>query len=119
MFGSTICSDGIQTLSTWTSICLAYRPSTTTMAAKKREGRLCRWALLLQEFDFTIKCRRGSSNANADALSRVPTIPSTCAGTVTVPELALEDVAQEQDKDEVLHEAGISIPFKNSHRKFS
>ena len=48
--------------------------------------------------------RRGSSNANADALSRVPTIPSTCAGTVTVPELTLEDVAHKQGKDEVLNE---------------
>eukprot|EP00731_Ephydatia_muelleri_P027497 Em0019g370a len=66
------------------------------LSAQKMEGRLCRWALALQEFDFTIKYRRGSSNANADALSRVPTIPSTCAGTVTVPELTLEDVAQEQ-----------------------
>ena len=37
-------------------------------------------------------------------LSRVPTIPSTCAGTVTVPELTLEDVAQEQGKDEVLND---------------
>eukprot|EP00731_Ephydatia_muelleri_P004906 Em0002g1082a len=44
------------------------------------------------------------SNANADALSRVPTIPSTCGGTVTVRELTLEDVAQEQGKDEVLNE---------------
>ena len=74
------------------------------LSAQKMEGRLCRWALALQEFDFTIKYRRGSSNANADALSRVPTIPSTCAGTVTVPEITLEDVAQEQGKDEVLNE---------------
>ena len=69
------------------------------LSAQKMEGRLCRWALALQEFDFTIKYRRGSSNANADALSRVPTILSTFAGTVTVPELTLEDVAQEQSKE--------------------
>eukprot|EP00731_Ephydatia_muelleri_P006112 Em0003g360a len=31
-------------------------------------------------------------------------VKSTCAGTVTVPELTLEDVAQEQGKDEVLNE---------------
>ena len=74
------------------------------LSAQKMEGSLCHWALALQEFDFTIKYRRGSSNANADALSRVPTIPSTCAGTVTVPELTLEDVAHEQGKDEVLNE---------------
>ena len=34
----------------------------------------------------------------------MPTIPSTCAGTVTVPELTLEDVAQGQGKDEMLNE---------------
>ena len=42
------------------------------LSAQKMEGRLCRWALALQEFDFTIKYRRGSSNANADALLVCP-----------------------------------------------
>ena len=77
------------------------------LSAQKMEGRVgyvVGHCMALQEFDFTIKYRRGSSNANADALSRVPTIPSTCAGTVTVPELTLEDAAQEQGKDEVLNE---------------
>ena len=54
------------------------------LSAQKMEGMLCRWALVLQEFDFTIKYQRGSSNANADALSRVPTLHNTCAVTVTV-----------------------------------
>ena len=85
------------------------------------EGRLCHWALALQEFDFTIKYRRGSSNANADALSRVPTIPSTCAGTVTVPELTLEDVAQEQGNDEVLNEVRrlVSSGLSNQPRRWN
>ena len=88
------------------------------------EGRLCRWVLALQEFDFTIKYRRGSSNANADALSRV-SLHNTCAGTVTVPTFSLEDVVQEQGKDEVLnedasflrahHSTGMSISIDNSH----
>ena len=33
--------------------------------------RIVRWALRLSEFDFTIKFRKGSKNANADALSRL------------------------------------------------
>ena len=33
-------------------------------------GRLARWALTLQPYTFALKYRAGSSNANADALSR-------------------------------------------------
>ena len=35
-------------------------------------ARLVRWALRLSEFDFVIRYRKGDSNANADALPRLP-----------------------------------------------
>ena len=35
-------------------------------------GRITRWILFLQQFDFTIVYKLGRSNGNADALSRVP-----------------------------------------------
>ena len=50
------------------------------LSAQKMEGLLCRWALAMQEYNFTIVYRTGSSNGNADALSRGPmlhTIKST------------------------------------------
>ena len=40
------------------------------LSAQKMEGLLCRWALSLQEFEFTIEYRCGDQNANADSLSR-------------------------------------------------
>eukprot|EP00731_Ephydatia_muelleri_P017330 Em0010g428a len=96
------------------------------LSAQKMEGRLCHWAQALQEFDFTTKIRRGSSNANADALSCVPTLHNACAGTVTVPECSLEDVAQEQSKDEVLHKVRRLVSFgsprhwnQHPYRQFS
>ena len=42
------------------------------MSNDHRNGRLARWALKLQEYDFTVRHRKGSLNANADAMSRPP-----------------------------------------------
>ena len=39
---------------------------------QKMEGKLARWALAIQEYDVTIKYRKGNQNNNADALSRRP-----------------------------------------------
>ena len=39
------------------------------LSSQKMEGLLYRWALALQEYNFTIKYRKGCLNNNADALS--------------------------------------------------
>ena len=42
------------------------------MNIKDATGRLARWALLLQQYNFEIIHRPGCQNGNADALSRRP-----------------------------------------------
>ena len=42
------------------------------MTVEDPKGRLAKWSLLLQQFDFTIHLRGGKSNGNAEALSRRP-----------------------------------------------
>lgn len=42
------------------------------MSMKDLNGRLARWSLLLQSFDFKIEHRKGSDNVVADMLSRSP-----------------------------------------------
>ena len=39
------------------------------LSSQKMEGLLCRWALALQEYDFSIVYQKGVSNGNADTLS--------------------------------------------------
>ena len=76
------------------------------MAAKK--GRIARWALRIAEFEFSITHRKGSANANADALSRQPVrdrsvaVPSTDDHPADVP--TADDTF---DRGDVLYAIGI------------
>ena len=49
-----------------------HQPLHWLMTSDKLTGKLARWALILQEYDFTIQYRPGVTNANADGLSRNP-----------------------------------------------
>ena len=88
------------------------------LSAQKMEGRLCRWALALQELDFEIKYRRGSSNANADALFFVPAIEveanKICSATLTTPELTTHRILEEQQRDTVLQQVIQHFTSRNS-----
>ena len=48
------------------------------LSAQRMEGLLCRWALTLQEYSFTIVYRKGILNGNADSLSQCENV-STAA----------------------------------------
>ena len=50
---------------------------------KEPEGRLARWILSLQEYQFQIKHRPGKQNGNADTLSRCPVNTTPLDSSVT------------------------------------
>lgn len=43
------------------------------LRSKNLVGRLCRWSIYLQAYDFEIQYKKGTANGNADAFSRLPT----------------------------------------------
>ena len=64
------------------------------------EGRLSRWALALQEFDFLIEYRSGWENFNADTLSRRP---EPVIGSLMFSEFVVDldfDVIRSRQKDD-------------------
>ncbi|MCP3663135.1 MAG: DDE-type integrase/transposase/recombinase, partial [Gammaproteobacteria bacterium] len=67
-----------------------HSPLKWIMTTTNPSGKLQRWSLALQEYDFSIFHKPGKSNANADALSRVHT---ACLGELaaTVGERNLPD----------------------------
>ena len=58
-----------------------HEPLKWLMTTQKLTGKLARWSLLLQEYDFVVTHRAGVENMNADCLSRYP-LPSTAAAPV-------------------------------------
>ena len=72
------------------------------LSAQKMEGLLARWALAMQEYDFDIKYRKGTKNANADTLSRCPTTPVTTGAVSVSTEPWKEELRQQQLQDPIL-----------------
>ena len=76
------------------------------LSAQKMEGLLYRWALTMQEYNFNIVYRSGSSNGNADALSRSP-LQSTnqfVPVAVTSARETSESLQQQQQTDSLLQQ---------------
>ena len=63
-------------------------------------GRLARWMLFLQQFDFNIQYKKGSANSNADTLSRRPPEHPEVAVLAIFPFLAdLDTLVKAQQED--------------------
>lgn len=68
------------------------------LSTKIENARICRWSLLLQEFDFEIQFRPGRKNSAADALSRKVCDTPTCVVQCDSPVEAVEiKIGQAED----------------------
>ena len=65
------------------------------MSIKDPTGRLARWSLLVQQYDYEIRHRPGKANANTDALSRRP----YNIAALDSPGLQTEQIKQPQHRD--------------------
>ncbi|KAK3253279.1 hypothetical protein CYMTET_37465 [Cymbomonas tetramitiformis] len=77
-----------------------HSPLTTLMEKSDLQGQHLRWAISLQEFDFTVQYRPGAKNSNADVPSRYP-LPSTTDET---------GARHEREKASALH-AGVGEAY--------
>ena len=74
------------------------------LSCQKMEGLIARWALAMQEFDFTITYRKGVEHGNADALSRQCIDHNAAIGLISqnFEELKLQDPVVNQLHDALL-----------------
>ena len=68
------------------------------MNVKDATGRLARWALLLQQYNFEIIHRPGCQNGNADALSRRP-YPNTSLNALQQCDPEIGEICEKQRKN--------------------
>ena len=90
------------------------------LSSQKMEGLLCRWSLAMQEYDFTIKYRKGCLNGNADALSRVYSPVSTAATQVSTESIKADLYAAQQGDPviQLLASALHNLPDKPTGRQW-
>ena len=72
-----------------------HNPLKWLFTIKSPEGRLAHWTETLKAYDFKVEYRPGKSNANADALSRIPVISA-----ISPPKFELANMAELQGKDQ-------------------
>ncbi|GFT87135.1 hypothetical protein TNCV_1938251 [Trichonephila clavipes] len=89
------------------------------MNLKDPSGRLARWALRLQEYDFDVKYKTGKKHSDADALSRNPVEEETETSDKFLAVTTSMNLAMEQKKDQDLAKLKLlSNSSKNEEFRF-
>lgn len=68
------------------------------MNLKDPSSRLMRWKIRIEEFDYTTMYKKGKSNTNADALSRIPIVSEEIVNSNTETDHTLVNVIQTRSK---------------------
>lgn len=93
------------------------------MSINDPSGRLARWSLLVQQYDFEIQHRPGTAHANADALSHRPyNLPPPSISAYDVPGVQTSRVRELQRRDPDLSDlirylANSNLPENNSNAR--
>ena len=74
------------------------------LKTQRPNGRVARWIMTLQEFNYNILYRKGSQNGNADALSRMHEMPEESALVLAIFSHDMEDLKLMQERDQELVE---------------
>ena len=75
------------------------------LSAQKMEGLLAHWALAMQEYNYSIVYRTGSSNSNADALSRCPILNNIKSTPVAITSTRINNTLQQaQQEDSIMQQ---------------
>ena len=88
-----------------------HRPLQWLMSKAEPAGKLSRWAMKIQEFQFDIEYKKGKDNLNADALSRMP------INNVSIWYPKMDDWVIAQQTDEycrtILEKLSLPVPQKD------
>uniref|UniRef100_A0A7M5WY55 Reverse transcriptase domain-containing protein n=1 Tax=Clytia hemisphaerica TaxID=252671 RepID=A0A7M5WY55_9CNID len=76
-----------------------HQPLTHALRFRDSSGSLSRWAVLLQQYSFEIRYKRGAKNSDADAMSRAPiqSVSEAFVGSVRL--VPTTEIAAEQECD--------------------
>ena len=92
-----------------------HNPLKYIMNSKDSHGRIARWLLLLQEYDFDIIHKKGALNIDADCLSR---IPSSDICSLTTERDLIKEIVCNQKQDDSAKRIMDCIKNSKSHAKY-
>jgi transposase InsO family protein len=87
---------------------MALKYLQTMKLGQDLSGRLARYQMFLQQFQYEVQYKKGSANNDADALSRIPYSVEECVSGVAVGTINLVDIDYESELCELNNQPDVS-----------